>query len=302
MLVRIVAFALLCVVPASPLFAITGGVAVDDVLSGNVATDAADQFALARAVVGSTVSLGRLNAQGNIVSACTATIIHPRVVLTAAHCVPEAPSASSRIVLYFGAFGGAVRREGLDVSVHPRFADASRIPKRGNAQATSKKDRIDAARTSADLALVLLHRPAPAPYRAVQVVPPGFRDSRQARKIIAGFGQTSGEGKSEFPRLHFAEVIGNTRIDQGASGNSEIVLMSRFSQGARVSTCSGDSGGPVFVVDPAGGLRQLAVASAADEHCRGAEVFASIDSERRALRAMFESLMQGEQGGHDDPF
>jgi len=87
------------------------------------------------------------------------------------------------------------------------------------------------------------------------------------------------------------------------TGTDEIVMLSKYSNGARVNVCSGDSGGPILVVDPGDSrLRQLAVTSMADEDCREAAIFAPIDGERAALRSMFDALMQGEAGADQNPF
>ena len=104
--------------------------------------------------------------------------------------------------------------------------------------------------------------------------------------------------------IDFAELQGNSKLDEGAvSGGREIVMLSRYQNGARVNVCSGDSGGPILVLDPATSrLRQLAVTSAADEHCREGAIFAPIDSQRAVLRTMFDALMQGEAGAERNPF
>jgi hypothetical protein len=98
--------------------------------------------------------------------------------------------------------------------------------------------------------------------------------------------------------------VGNSRLDQGGvTGGSEIMMLSKYLNGARVNVCSGDSGGPILVVGSgASRLRQLAVTSASDEDCREAAIFAPIDARRDALRAMFDALMQGEAGADLNPF
>jgi secreted trypsin-like serine protease len=104
--------------------------------------------------------------------------------------------------------------------------------------------------------------------------------------------------------LRFAELLGNSRLDEGAiTGGSEIIMLSKYLNGARVNVCSGDSGGPILVVGSgASRLHQLAVTSAADEDCREAAIFAPIGAQRDALRSMFDTLMQGEVGANQNPF
>jgi hypothetical protein len=157
---------------------------------------------------------------------------------------------------------------------------------------------------SKDLALVLLHRPIPEGYDVVVPVPRGFRDSHIATKLIAGYGAVGASRSIDRLSLRFAELLGNSRLDEGAAtGGSEIIMLSKYLNGARVNVCSGDSGGPILVVGSgAARLHQLAVTSAADEDCREAAIFAPIDAQRDALRSMFDTLMQGEVGANQNPF
>jgi hypothetical protein len=136
------------------------------------------------------------------------------------------------------------------------------------------------------------------------MVSPGFRDDRGIQKVIAGYGKVNFATQVSEMDLRFANLRGNTRDYRGmASGGSEIIMESYYRDGEKVNVCSGDSGGPVFVRERGGSrLRQIAVSSAADVQCRSYAVFAPIDAQRRALRRMFDDLMQGEQGADGNPF
>ena len=65
-------------------FAITGGVSVDEILRGRQEGEP-ELVAMATTLASVTVALVQLDAQGHGRSLCSATLIHPRVVLTAAH-------------------------------------------------------------------------------------------------------------------------------------------------------------------------------------------------------------------------
>ena len=153
-----------------------------------------------------------------------------------------------------------------------------------------------------DLALVLLHRPAPETHAIVDMVPGGFRDDRGIHKLIAGYGVVDKTVPLTRLELRFADLRGNTRDYQGAiTGGAEIIMESHYRDGAKVNVCHGDSGGPVFVIERGGSrLRQIAVTSAGD--CREFALFAPIDAQRATLRRMFDTLMQGERGADQNPF
>jgi hypothetical protein len=288
-----------------PVSAITGGVPVAEVLAAPAGSRyTAQQTAFADAVSAVTVALFKVSADGQGGTLCTGTIVHPRVVLTAAHCVLDGREVSRRITVLFE--GGTSRRQALDVVVHPAFLKGTRdrAARPGAQSSQQSRMEVDISALPNDLALVLLHRPIPEVHDVVAPVPPGFRDSRNATKLIAGYGSIDTSRSIKRLALYFAELQGNSKGDEGAiSGGHEIVMLSRYQNGARVNVCSGDSGGPILVFDPTTArMHQLAVTSAGDEHCREGAIFAPIDSQRAVLRTMFDVLMQGEVGAEHNPF
>jgi len=279
----------------------TGGVRVDDVLAPQpTARFTQQQVAYARAVSAVTVGLIFTDKTGKTDPWCSATIVHPRVVLTAAHCALIGRDSSRRIAVLFER--AASWREALDVMIHPGVVMNARAqPHTPERRSKHSKILLD---VSKDLALILLHRAIPEGYEVVAPVPRGFRDSRASTKVIAGYGSTRASRSIGRPSLGFAEMQGNSRLYTGAlTGGDEIVMLSKYANGARVNACFGDSGGPVFVVEPGRSrLQQLAVTSAADIDCSEAAIFAPIDAERATLHSMFDALMRGEAGAEENPF
>ncbi|MFN0314089.1 MAG: trypsin-like serine protease [Burkholderiales bacterium] len=286
--------------------AVTGGVAADAVLA-DPSRYTVEEVALANAVSATTVPLLGLDAAGRQISLCSASVVHPRVVLTAAHCLFIGGGVNRRLAVQFdGGSGAPERRQAIDIAVHPRFLDLVQggkyRPGAGSIADLPKKRR--AQYLASDLALVLLDRPIPATHGVVEMVPDGFRDSLATPKVIAGYGQMHKSVRLKDLTLRFAGLRGNTRDLQGVvGGGGEIVMESRYRNGTKVNVCSGDSGGPVFVLQRgAPGLRQIAVASAADLRCREFAIFAPIDGQRAVLSWMFEALMKGEEGRTGNPF
>lgn len=172
---------------------------------------------------------------------CGATLIAPSRVLTAAHCLSaDDPKRLDAIV-------GAQRlssEEGERIGVIRYALDPGR----------------------ADLALLKLNRPAPAPALppAAPADAPLYAPGRTA--TVLGWGLTSQEETKGSDRLRRVEVpiVSDAQCARAYEDNHPPFRPKReICAGTEDrDACAGDSGGPLVVSDGAGGLKQVGVVSA----------------------------------------
>jgi hypothetical protein len=138
---------------------------------------------------------------------CTATLVAPRVLLTAAHCLQSDTPPDA----FFGAAPdqGGTRIAIVDVHRHPQFDPSILVN---------------------DIALVLLHDPAPGTPWPLPTTPL----AQGATLRLVGFGRT-GATDSTPPRKRQGTAI------LGTLNASDFYFAPSPSQ-----TCEGDSGGPAF--------------------------------------------------------
>lgn len=191
-MIRAAALALIVSLPAAPALA----------LGGDAASEASSS--LERHVVLVHGSRGNL---------CTGSVIGPRLVLTAAHCV----SGSSRYIVSYREGGSRVTQGVFAIEKHPGYRPGQAI--------------------SLDIALLRLQSALPPSLSAISLDAGTSADPVAKRQAVAGFGLTREKDDASVGTLRRASV-------------DVIQLDARHmrlgNQSETLRICRGDSGGPTF--------------------------------------------------------
>ncbi len=158
---------------------------------------------------------------GGGASFCTASVIAPDVVLTAAHCVSNLSDAR---VFFRGSHGQLVLFEVASIAVHPKFR-----PKIG-------RQRL----ISIDLALLRLASPLPPAFKPIELADSGPVATGQPF-LIAGFGRADESVRGTSGVLRAGVLV--------ASGpKSPFLVWLADPDGTGLGGCTGDSGAPIFAI------------------------------------------------------
>lgn len=182
------------------------------------------------AIAKSTVAL-IMSKNNKVLGICTGSLIHPQLVLTAAHCFDERPE---RVVAAF-----SMELEGLSLE---RTRNVVQRAVHGDWGKNLKNG-------PADIAVVKLDSPAPEGTVPVTFLPASVELNGGDEIVIAGYGYVDGHRQVGRGVLRQAKtkILGQRSETEIVSGDTPTGL------------CFGDSGGPAFV-ERDGGLYQWGIA------------------------------------------
>lgn len=177
---------------------------------------------------------------------CTGTVVAPRVVVTAAHCLAEPGTSASGIRFALGPDANnpssvlRVKR----IAYHPRYDDRQ---------------------IKNDIGVVILSSDAPVTPVPVNT---SMTSSWVGKNLtFVGYGVTNGSTQTGAGRKREVTIpvsqVGATQFAYQTSGKN---------------TCNGDSGGPAFATDASGRLTVAGVTSYGDARCTSYGVDTRVDA------------------------
>jgi trypsin len=194
--------------------------------------------------------------------ACTGTVIAPRLVLTAAHCVED---------LEVGGFTPANRYVVATGQADPRQIPPANLLR---VASTHVYPRFDPGTTHGDAALLVLATPTPAPAIPLAGAADGALYEGGTGVLLAGWGLTKPNARSAPRSLRSTSTV----VLNGASCKQRTrSFYPPYSSAVEMCTtdppdhanggCFGDSGGPALARRPDGSLVEIGITSTGAPEC-----------------------------------
>jgi Trypsin len=185
---------------------------------------------------------------------CGGTLIHPRLVLTAAHCIVDKRT-------------GAVKPAGdIQVLLGARNLASSPGQKYNVAFAQPHPDYRGASKTK-DVALLYLETAATST-PVVSLMDPAMSLQGGDQAVTQGWGRVSEDGEpdvyAEELQTATVPIVPFDRCNALYGGRLDATMMCAGYDEGKIDSCEGDSGGPIAVRDATGAWRQVGVVSWGD--------------------------------------
>jgi hypothetical protein len=231
------------------------------------------------------------DANGDFIWRCSGSLISPTKFVTAGHCADTAGGAASARV-YFQQDAGAHYNPAtqLDpVSGYPEFCAPGTL---GVVCATSQQifnygfDSFAGFPNTHDAGLVILDQPIALPEYG-QLPSPGALDglgtargTRDTLFTVSGYGLSyRTQEQSAVPSISYRVRLEakSTLVNLNSANNDGYNLQTQGNGDDRGGTCSGDSGGPVFLGGPASNVIVAVTSFGLNALCRGTDFSYRID-------------------------
>ncbi len=211
---------------------------------------------------------------------CSGTVIAPRVVLTAAHCVDNVGSLADLKVSDYAVTTGTA-----NVS-HPNPFHLSSVIR------TITYPGFNPSKFVGDAGLLILSKPASVPAIPLAASPP----AAETPLTIAGWGVTSASGSDTPAVLHKGEIrVQPTNVCEKVDlfKSAELQLCGLDVPAHKVTACFGDSGGPAIAKAPDGTPVEVGITS--DSECSGRlpAVFTRVDRISEWVKGWIDAVESG---------
>lgn len=199
------------------------GLRVQNIVGG---TDASADYQKANGIVGIVI------VSGDGPGICTGTLIHKRLVLTAAHCIAMTRSPIQRIAVVFAPSLEGIKKENL------RYANTGEEHKDFLTSVISGQGAWN------DIALLKLSEDAPADFKLAKLAT-ALNDKNlkaDAPVVQAGFGRAEADRDADTDTSGTLRKVENIALIKKSDDGKEL----HFKEDGKGS-CNGDSGGPAFL-------------------------------------------------------
>jgi secreted trypsin-like serine protease len=231
------------------------------------------------------------NADGEFIWRCSGSLISPTKFLTAGHCADTGEGAASARV-YFQQNAGASYDPALGydpVTGYPEFCAPGTL---GTQCATSDElynygfANFAGFPNTHDAGLVILDQPIALPEYG-QLPPAGVlngldtaRGTKDTLFTVSGYGLTYRTNDNDpLPNISFRVrlMAESTLVNLNSANNDGYNLQTQGNGDGRGGTCSGDSGGPVFLGGPDSNLIVAVTSFGLNALCRGTDFAYRVD-------------------------